>query len=226
MNIIELNTTIWEEKNSIEPKKNCGLPEELDSLSSTKNIEQDLIKNDLKDITKICTKCNTKKEIIDFPVQSSLKSGRHPHCKLCRKEYAKHHNTLTKEKRSKSFKSWRLKNKEKRNAYHRALRKTSVNYRIAGCLRRRVNKIINKGVKKVSARKNLGCSLDELKKYLESKFTTGMTWENHGQYGWHIDHINPLSSFDLENHNELLKAVHYTNLQPLWWDDNLKKSNR
>lgn len=65
----------------------------------------------------------------------------------------------------------------------------------------------------------LGCSIAELKIYLEKKFTLGMTWENHGQ--WHIDHIIPLASATSEE--ETLKLCHYSNLQPLWAKDNLSK---
>jgi hypothetical protein len=70
----------------------------------------------------------------------------------------------------------------------------------------------------------VGLSADELKKYLESKFTEGMCWENYGLYGWHIDHIIPLSS--AKNEEELIKLCHYTNLQPLWSFDNLSKHNK
>lgn len=50
-----------------------------------------------------------------------------------------------------------------------------------------------------------------------------MTWENHGKYGWHIDHIKPLVSFDLTERKQFLEAVHFSNLQPLWSGDNLRK---
>jgi hypothetical protein len=63
-------------------------------------------------------------------------------------------------------------------------------------------------------------------KYLESKFQSGMTWENYGKNGWHIDHIRPLSSFNLIDDKQLKLACHYTNLQPLWAKDNLVKSNK
>jgi len=67
----------------------------------------------------------------------------------------------------------------------------------------------------------VGCSPKLLKEHLEKQFTKGMTWDNHGQYGWHIDHIIPLSSANTEE--EIYKLCHYTNLQPLWAEDNLKK---
>lgn len=69
----------------------------------------------------------------------------------------------------------------------------------------------------------LGCTPSECKIYLEKLFLPGMSWDNHG---WHIDHILPLSSFDLAKEEEVNKACHYTNLQPLWAVDNLHKSNK
>ena len=70
----------------------------------------------------------------------------------------------------------------------------------------------------------IGISFDELKIYLESKFIEGMTWSNYGFNGWHIDHIIPLSS--AENEEEIYKLCHYTNLQPLWAEENLKKGKK
>jgi hypothetical protein len=70
----------------------------------------------------------------------------------------------------------------------------------------------------------IGCSWQELYAYIESKFQPGMTWKNRGK--WHIDHIKPLSSFDLTDPEQFRQAAHYTNLQPLWALDNLKKSNK
>ena len=66
-----------------------------------------------------------------------------------------------------------------------------------------------------------GCSLEKLKQHLESQFTEGMTWDNKGD--WHVDHIKPCASFDLTNPEEQKKCFHYTNLQPLWALDNMKK---
>ena len=68
----------------------------------------------------------------------------------------------------------------------------------------------------------LGCNYIILKEYFESKFNDGMNWENRGE--WHIDHIIPLSSAKSEE--EIYRLCHYTNLQPLWAEDNLKKSNK
>ena len=67
---------------------------------------------------------------------------------------------------------------------------------------------------------------ESFKIYLENKFQRGMTWKNHKRTGWHIDHIKPLSSFNLDNREEFLKACHFTNMQPLWSMDNHRKSNK
>jgi hypothetical protein len=63
-----------------------------------------------------------------------------------------------------------------------------------------------------------------LRARLEVKFQQGMSWDNYGQ--WHIDHIKPLAKFDLTDRTQFLAACHYTNLQPLWAEDNLSKGAR
>ena len=80
-----------------------------------------------------------------------------------------------------------------------------------------------------SAVKDLGCSIEEFKIYIESKFYNrkngeAMTWENWTKDGWHMDHVIPLSNFNLTNREEFLKANHYSNLQPLWTEDHLEKT--
>jgi hypothetical protein len=76
--------------------------------------------------------------------------------------------------------------------------------------------------KTVSAVKNLGCSIEELKNYIQSKFTPEMTWDNYGSY-WHIDHIRPLASFDLSDKAQAILANNFANLQPLQAIENFKK---
>lgn len=104
--------------------------------------------------------------------------------------------------------------------------------RIARNLRSRLYVALKNGAKKGSAVKDLGCSIEEFKNYLEQKFykhiETGeiMSWDNYGLKGWHIDHIIPLVSFDLTDREQFLKACHHTNLQPLWAEDNLRKGFR
>lgn len=102
----------------------------------------------------------------------------------------------------------------------------STEYKLANNLRTRINASIRNGSKAGSAVKSLGCSINELKVYLESKFLDGMSWDNWSRTGWHIDHIIPLSSFDLTDIDQLKAACHFTNLQPLWAKDNLIKGNR
>jgi hypothetical protein len=78
----------------------------------------------------------------------------------------------------------------------------------------------------IVAIQNLGCSIEQLHVHLESKFQLGMTWENYGRYGWHVDHIVALANFDVSNIEHLKYACHYTNLQPLWAEDNLSKGSK
>ena len=123
---------------------------------------------------------------------------------LIRKEYNKKYRQEHKEE-IKKFK----------NGYEKQKRTTDVNYQLMTNLRTRLTQAIKHHAKRGSAVRDLGCSIEFFNHYIAGKFIPGMTWENYGKV-WHLDHIIPLSSFNLENREEFLKACHYTNLQPLW----------
>lgn len=110
----------------------------------------------------------------------------------------------------------------------RIRRKDDISFRITGCLRARIRVAIKKGkgYKSEKTQELLGCDFETVKKHLEEQFKEGMSWENHGKNGWHIDHIIPCASFDLTDPEEQRKCFHYTNLQPLWAKDNLEKGDK
>lgn len=117
------------------------------------------------------------------------------------------------------------KNKQKvldaHNERTKARRKVDPQFRIACNLRTRMAKVLKRGTKSGSAIHDLGCTLNELRVHLEFFWEHGMSWENYGR--WHIDHVKPLAAFDLTDREQFLQAVHYTNLQPLWAEDNIAK---
>jgi hypothetical protein len=152
----------------------------------------------------------------------------------------KNYRKNNKEKRKESQEKWLSKNLEKRreyereyrqknkleiNAYKVRKRKESISYKLSCYLRTRIYQILQRN-KSGSAVRDLGCSLEELKKHIESKWQSGMSWENYGTNGWHIDHIIPLVSFNLADREQFLRACHYTNLQPLWAEENLSKGGK
>jgi len=133
-----------------------------------------------------------------------------------------------KEKRKIYVKKWiednKEKNKKQRRIHQREKRANDPIHKIKVNLRGRLYKAV-KGLTKIgSAVKDLGCTVEELKNHLENKFTENMSWDNYGK--WHIDHIKPLSIFDLEDRTEFRAACHYTNLQPLWAKDNMSKGDK
>jgi hypothetical protein len=128
-----------------------------------------------------------------------------------------------KEKAREKDKCWRRNNKDKIRERNAHLRATDINFRLKESLRARLRRAIHGGWKSGSAVRDLGCTIDELKAHLESQFEPGMSWDNWAFDGWHIDHIVPLASFDLTDRAQFKKACHYTNLQPLWAEENMKK---
>lgn len=139
------------------------------------------------------------------------------------KSYYRH-----KEKNNQYSREYKKQNKEKLNQKAKKYRKhkyiTDINFRLRIILRGRLWKAISRNSKQSSSLLLLGCSIDELKTYLEKQFTKGMTWKNYGK--WHIDHIKPCCSFDLNDLEQQKVCFHYTNLQPLWAKDNMRKNRK
>jgi hypothetical protein len=100
-----------------------------------------------------------------------------------------------------------------------------LNKKISKNLRSRIWKALKGINKSAHTLELLGCSIEFLKQHLEKQFKPGMTWENYGFYGWHIDHIIPCENFDLSISENQYKCFNYVNLQPLWQKDNFLKSD-
>lgn len=141
-----------------------------------------------------------------------------------------------KEKIAKKDKKYRTKNKERiqkrQNEWERNRRHVDLNFKIRRNLKTRLYVALKENYKTGMAINNLDCSIEELKKNrLEPMFifmpeeNEMMTWENYGRL-WHIDHIIPLSAFDLTNPEQVKKACHYTNLRPMHWRQNILEGDR
>jgi len=168
---------------------------------------------------KNCKMCNRIKLIEDFSKDKFSKDGFANSCKDCRKLYY----NLNKHKfnRSTYLKKYRESYKEVRNKKNKIKRKSDPIFALSSAIRSRISESLknNRFYKKSNTQEILGCSFEEFKIYIESKFEHWMTWENRGlfngelNYGWDIDHIIPLSSANSEE--EIIKLNHFTNLQPL-----------
>ena len=123
-------------------------------------------------------------------------------------------------------KKYQIENREARREYTRKRLLNDMNFKLALTLRTRIRTAIKKGYKNTSSMELLGCTIEELKNHLESQFQLFMNWDNHGMYGWHMDHIVPIAKFDLTDPEQQKLCFHYTNLQPLWAKDNLRKHDK
>jgi len=179
-----------------------------------------------------------------------LKKQRHEENKEYEKNKAKEYRSKNKEKISQVLKAYRKKNYQKILMQNRIYRKkperkkkfqeyikkkieTDFNFRIRKRLAYRLQQAIktynkkNDPCQKQSNLLNLlGCNIPDFMKYLESKFVEGMSWDNYGYKGWHIDHIFPCAIFDLSKVEEQQRCFHYTNIQPMWGKENISKGAR
>ena len=144
----------------------------------------------------------------------------------------------TSEKDRARNKAWREANPEYRKVYHNANKEyeraysrgkyaSDIPFKLRKLVRDAYHRATGKWLGKQGVTEFLGCTIEEYQDYLESKFIGGMTWDNHAVDGWHIDHILPLNeSGTTLTEEEKIKRIHYTNTQPLWAKDNIKKGNK
>jgi hypothetical protein len=127
------------------------------------------------------------------------------------------------EKAKASAKKTSKKRRESINEYVRNKRKNDALFGLSGTIRARMKRYFSEYGSANNEEKEaiLGANLETIKKHLEKQFKKGMTWENRGYRGWHIDHIIPISS--AKTKEEMIALFHYTNLQPLWWRENVSK---
>ena len=164
-----------------------------------------------------CSKCKEYKPKEMFPKRNETKRGFKSNCKSC--DYER-------------LKEWKLKNKDRLREYKRNWKinrkKSDPLFKFDCNIRKSITKSFKKGTnqfkKNAKTEDILGCTIYEFSKYIESKFLDGMTLDNHGLYGWHLDHIIPLSTAKTEE--DVISLNHYTNFQPLWAKDNLNKSDK
>ena len=142
------------------------------------------------------------------------------------KEYYQKNKLLIEKKRKENYqKNKKRVNKNKRE-YNKKRRVIDISFRILANTRSRIINALKTNSKSSKTIDLLGCNIVFLKQYLESKFKDGMSWENYGLKGWHIDHIKPCYLFDFKNIEEQKQCFHYTNLQPLSAIDNLIKGKK
>lgn len=202
---------------------------------------------------KKCSECKLNKLLVNFCKSKNRPDGLYYYCKECQKirrekskDYTQKYNKLyaenNKEKikqiknkykktekgkatRNKNYKTFASNNREKINVRAKKWRNNNPLVKVILSLRCRLRKFIKRtnNESNASMMQILGCDKEFFLKYLENKFTKGMSWDNYGTF-WHIDHIIPISSG--KTVDELEKLSHYTNLQPLEAIVNIKKGNK
>jgi hypothetical protein len=189
-------------------------------------------------MAKICIVCEKEKELKEFDKKKTTLDGYRNQCKQCLYKKRKdrfllltdsekeEYRSKSNERKRKYWKNniedpeFKIKQKIKRRENHLKRMKDPL-YKLKVSFSRRLNRFLKRGesTNKAYYLDKLGCSFEELKTYLESKFEDWMTWENYGKYngelnyGWDLDHKIPLSSATTEN--EIYNLSHYSNLQPL-----------
>lgn len=150
---------------------------------------------------------------------------KYSNCRDCQKE-----RRIIKKRKNKVaikqyYRQYYINNKKELQRYLREYKhmrnSTDISFKLRDALRSRIRQAIKVG----SPVRDLGCTIEFLIAYLQSKFYGNMSWDNWGPY-WELDHIEELHTFDLTDRKQFLKAVHYTNLQPLTVEDHQRKTSK
>jgi hypothetical protein len=187
---------------------------------------------------KRCARCEEMKPLSGFNRARTGRCGRHNHCRDCQRivrrewylrnrehslTYAQNYVQANEGKVSASRKTYHARCRDRMNAYRRNRIKVDPNYRMRANLRRRIASALSGVAKTAHTLSLLGCSIDELRTHIQRQFEPGMSWDNYGYWGWHIDHITPCCRFDLTDPEQQKQCFHYSNLRPLWRKDNVSR---
>jgi hypothetical protein len=169
-------------------------------------------------MNKTCIKCNISKNISNFSKNKNQKDGYYYYCKSCNKNMIQEKDW---------YKNQYQNNKEYRRNWERNYYKNNINYKLASNLRCRINSILTKTrtYKNNKTLNYLGCNLNEYKNHLESMWGIDMDWSNHGIL-WEVDHIIPISKFDLSKEKNLYICFNFKNTQPLYKSYNRSKKDK
>lgn len=202
---------------------------------------------------KTCKKCGIEKPLEEFYNQKSTKDGKRPRCKICTDIATNEYNKKNRERLNEKAREDRANDptiSQRQRAQHKERMENDPEYaervrernresqrrwkenptnRIIHNLRSRLTEYASgKRTDRRSGKESktiefLGCSIEEFRKHIELNWKKGMSWENYGYYGWHIDHIRPVASFDMTDEAQQRECFHWTNLEPLWAEDNFRK---
>lgn len=185
-------------------------------------------------IVKLCSKCHALKSSTEFSVNRSKPGGFQAFCKHCDamrkrspriKAQQKAYNQSTKYK---AYDKKRTKTETYRRKRKLRDARRTPEQRLTARLRSRLWRILQQKTTRPSSLKLLGCSASALKLHLEVQFSPGMTWENwgNGPGTWQVDHIVPFCQVNLQKQEDVQRVTHYTNLQPLWYEQHLQKTTQ
>lgn len=197
------------------------------------------------EIYKFCCKCSQHKKLDEFhdnynKKKKQSKYNKASYCKICANIWYKERYIRERNKRIEKQRIYNKteqcklnakkrrqipQNREKAYQWFKHRRKTNPAFKLSCNLRSRIWDALNGKAKSAKTMELLGCTVDEFVKYIESKWESGMNWNNYGYSGWHVDHIKPCAAFDLTQEEEQYKCFHYSNMQPKWAHENFIKNS-
>lgn len=182
---------------------------------------------------KICSTCHSEKDLSEFSRDRSKPDGLCYVCKECNKRRSEQYrkSPANKESLKVGFRKYAKTTKGhvvRRKVQNKLRSKQTSQKRIEHNMRVRIANGLRSVPKSQHTIQLIGCSWVALKIHLESLFQLDMTWNNYGkgEGKWSVDHIRPLTSFDLTSSEQQKQCFHYTNLQPLWYMENSRKGGK
>lgn len=206
------------QKRKAKEKERGGPPRDWEEYRKARRAETEFM----------CGRCGQTLPRENFYKCESNATGCSSWCKECDLSTHKDYYQKNRERLLENDKLYRTENKNSLSQYASERRRSNNDIRLKQNLRSRIRHAIVKRGHSALAIEYLGCDIDTAVTHIESLFSDNMSWGNYGsgKDKWNIDHIAPISSFDLEDTQHLLLACHYLNLQPMWYLDNIRKSDK